>query len=114
MASNNRQTLTEKELNYLNEKYEFSIADDNVLVSVKNYDRTTAHKIDTGFSLNTDVKKIFISSDAIKFWQNSFSKDYTLLDVQNAINTLIVLYQNVSLEDVKKQLETKTNEIKVV
>ena len=110
----NLKALTKSELDYLTEKYSFDILDNYIVVSCKGYDRKVLHDIDKAFSINTPVRKIQISELAIKMWRENFKANYNLLAVQNAISSLIVTYQDVSLEDVKKILVKGSSLITIV
>lgn len=101
---NNARVLTEEELKFFNDKYSFEIRDDLVFVKTSNFNRLTVHKAVKGFSLSTSIRKLTISSDAINAWNEHFREKYSLIDVQNAINKLIVMYQVPSIDDLKKLL----------
>ena len=110
MPKSNIHILTEDERKYFNEKYTFVVKDHAVLVKVKDYDRTTAHPLTQKFTLKTILRKLTISVEALQLWSERFHKKYkstttnddvyTLIDVQNAINMLIVSYQSISFENV--------------
>ena len=106
----NVHLLSADEHKYFNEKYRFSIKDDSVLVQINGFNRTTAHPLTKSFSLKTPVRKLTISTQALKIWSENFYGNiryqvnkvdkYTLIDVQNAINILIVSYQEINFENV--------------
>ena len=116
MTQNNIKILTKKELSFLNEKYSFIIDDTKIIVKVNNYDRATTHNIADGFLLTTTIRRIKISSEAINMWINLTNKKIkcSLFDVQNAINTLTVLYQHCNEDNVIEQLKRDDNKIKIV
>ena len=90
---NNIKLLTDRQLTELNEKYNFSIDGDNVVVDIKNYNRHTKHPITDSFFINSKIRKITLSPEAISIWIE-LTQDrlrYTLFDVQNAINKLYLL-----------------------
>lgn len=114
MSRNNIKVMTDDELQFLNNRYMFQVDGSQILVKIQNYDRVTAHPLDKGFSLNTRVRKVDITADAIKLWNDAFKSNYTLFEVQNAINILISTYQTPSFEDIADQLKRGNAEIKIV
>ena len=114
MSRNNVKVITETEMQYLNSRYMFQVDGSQILVRIQNYDRVTAHPLDKGFFLNTKVRKIDITPEAIKLWNESFKSKYTLFEVQNAINILISTYQMPSFEDIAEQLKRGNAEVKVI
>lgn len=112
MKKTNLQLLTRDDLIYLNNKYTFDIKDDFIIVSNTDYTRLTCHDINKKFSLNTKVKKVTITPQAIEIWKNCRNKDtgksdFTLFEVQDAINSLILTYQQPIEEYVKKELQRR-------
>ena len=114
MNKNNVKILTEDELKYLKGRYDFEVNDDVILVKIQNYNRVTAHPLGTTFALNTKVRKIDITPDAIRIWNKYFKASWSLFDVQNAINILIATYQVPELDDIKQQLKRGTTKVKIV
>lgn len=114
MSKNNVKILSPEELRYLNNRYAFEINDDMILVKIQNYNRVTAHPLDSTFSLNTKVRKLDITPDAIKIWNEKFKGKWSLFDVQNAINILITTYQTPSSEEIEDQLTRGTAQIKLI
>lgn len=114
MAKNNAKILTKEELDYLNGRYMFEVNDDMILVKIQNYNRVTAHPLTETFSLNTKVRKIDITPEAISIWHKNFKSKWTLFEVQNAINILITTYQVPEVEDIEDQLKRGTAKIKIV
>jgi len=110
MPKSNIHILAKDELEYFNGKYEFSIKDDAIVVKIKDYDRATVHPLNQKFSLKTIIRKLTISVEALNLWSNNFYKKvkdyktgqdlYSLIDIQNAINKLIVSYQDITFESV--------------
>lgn len=109
MPKHNIQVLTQDERTYLNNKYDFDVKDDVLIVKVKDYGRVTVHDMNCKFSLNAKVRKITISPEAIQMWHKKFKGKYSLIDVQDAINQLVVTYQTPSDEDVGEQLKILNN-----
>lgn len=114
MGKNNAKVISESEMTYLNSRYIFTIDGSQILVKIQNYDRVTAHLMSKGFSLNTKVRKIDITPEAIKLWNESFKDKYSLFEVQNAINTLVSTYQQPSFEEVADQLKRGSAKIKKI
>lgn len=99
--------LTKFELAYFNEMYSFEQSGDLILVKTRNINRTTVHPIDKGFSLRmSNSRRLNISSQAVKIWIDRFKDSkYSIIDIQNAMNALIISYQNLRYEDVISQLK---------
>ena len=111
----NIKILSDDELNYLIDRYTFGVATvgDDVYVVVKcnGYNRMILHDAKKKFTINSPVKRITISKEAINLWLTYLS-DYSLIAVQNAINSLIVTYQELELKDIKAQLDNNILKIK--
>lgn len=114
MSRNNAKILTEDELTYLKSRYAFEINDDVILVKIQNYNRVTAHPLSSSFSLNTKVRKIDITPEAVQMWDKHFKKKWSLFDVQNAMNILVMTYQVPEVEEIDDQLHRGTAQIKIV
>lgn len=111
----NLKALLPEELEYINLKYNFEILEDKyIVVSCNDYNRKTLHNANKSFILNTSIRHITITLDAINYWKNNFKENYTLMDVQNAINELILTYQDVSIKSLNKQLLRKNSKIKII
>lgn len=105
MPANNIHVLSDYDLQCFNEKYLFTFKDDVVLVSTKDYNRITAHALDSKFYLSTSKCKITITADAMKLWVANFKDNYTLVDVQNAINLFLITYQKPTVTDIASHLK---------
>jgi len=105
MPRSNIKLLTKDERQFFKDNYIFTVKDDVVLIQFKGYGRIIAHSTNEDFSIASKVRKIKISKEAIHLWQTKF-KDmgYNLVDVQNAMNALIISYQAIDEQDVKNQL----------
>lgn len=112
--SKNLKALTKDELEFLNSKYKFKLMDNYVVVSCVGFDRKVLHEIDKPFTLTTPIRRITITPKAIKCWIEQFKDKYSLLEVQNSINTLIITYQDISIDDIKIILERNNSLIKIV
>lgn len=105
----NIKALTNEELKFIVEKYHFELFENYVVVSTNN--RKTLHDKSTSFSLLLPLerRRIKITSRAIDLWIEKYIDKYSLIEVQNAINTLTVTYQNPNEENIDGQLKrTKT------
>ena len=114
MAKNLR-ALTDEELEYMNDKYEFEVFNNQyIVVKTKGYNRTTLHPIDQQFALSSSIRKVTISVQAIKLWIDKYMGKCSLIDVQNAISTLIVTYQDVNETTIDECINKKSTKIKEV
>lgn len=105
MTRSNIKLLTKDERKYFKDNYHFSIKDDFILVKFNDYGRVVAHPIYEDFNISSKVRKIKISKEAIALWMNNFQNtDFSVIDVQNAMNSLLISYQATDFEDVKAQL----------
>lgn len=108
MTRNNVKLLTKNELLRLNSQYIITYDDNNIIVGNRHYNRTTLHDRNKSFFINSKVRKITLTTSAIEIWiklqEEKEFKDYTLFDVQNAVNMLYVMYQPCELKEVKKVL----------
>lgn len=81
------------ELKFFLDRYDITAVDGGVLVSCKGMNRKILHSYDEGFPLSTKIKKINITVEAMETWREKYQGKYSLIEVQNAINTLIITYQ---------------------
>lgn len=117
MAKNNIKLLTHEQLRQFNTKYTILLEDDKICVKTVNYAKITRHDSDKPFHINAkNIRKIQFSVDAINIWKKfclSYKDNvFTLFDVQQAVNKLIVMYQKPTFENVKQLLERDTTKIK--
>ena len=110
----NTKALTKDELEFLDSKYKFELIDKYIIVSCSGFDRKVLHEIDKPFSLNTSIKKLTITKEAIDFWIYKFKDNYSLIDVQNAINSLIVTYQDITLPEIELVLHRQNLLVKTI
>ena len=101
----NIKALTDTEMKYVVSRYKFELYNDFIMVIANG--RKTLHDRTKGFSLLLPIerRRIKITEKAIDFWIKEASPNYTLIEVQNAINTLVVTYQNVTQENIRSQLK---------
>lgn len=101
----NLKALTIDELKYFVDRYDIELVDKYIVVNCKTLKRKTLHDLDAGFELSTPVRKINISKKAIDLWKDQYIGKYSLIEVQNAINTLIITYQNLNDTQISEQLK---------
>lgn len=101
----NTKALNDIELHYIKTNYNFTLEGNYVYVSYNNYKRMVVHPISHNFVLSTKVRKITITVDAMKTWINKYKDKYSLIEVQNAINILVVTYQPITHENLELQLK---------
>ena len=101
----NIKALTNEELKFVIQKYQFELFADNIIVSTMG--RKTLHYKNESFSLLLPLerRRIKITKNAIDYWIDRYLKKYTLIEVQNAINSLVVTYQSITNENLDSQLE---------
>ena len=105
MKKCNIKLMTKSELKLLNDIYTFKYIDGGILATTKNYNRKVIHDIDKKFLINSKIRNIYITPQAMKMWVDNFqNSEYTLLDIQNAINSLIISYQNIDKSELIKEL----------
>lgn len=103
MSKNNLRLLERSEFDSLINKYEFNIHGQYVIVSVKTFNRPTLHDKNKPFAIACSSRKLIITPEAINLWENHF-RDRNLIEVQNALNTIILMYQSPNPQDVEKIL----------
>ena len=111
----NIKALTNDEMKFINEKYEFKLTDYGILVIANG--RKTLHERDQSFSLLLPLerRRIKITKMAIDLWSEKYIDKYSLIEVQNAINTLAVTSQSVAEYTIDEQLKfnhSKLNNLK--
>ena len=102
----NLRALTGDELLYLTKNYEFEDLGKYIVVSFTGDSRKTktVHDSSEGFSISSKVRRINITKQAIDLWVSGYKYQYSLIEVQNAINTLIVTYRDLTTEEIDNQL----------
>lgn len=115
MIRNNVKLLTPAQLTALKERYSFSYdkENDKVIVSIIGYNRSTVHNGNETFHINAKFRRVTISAEMIEIWKQ-LSFEFNLLDVQQAINTLYISYQEVTVDSVKKMIEQKKLRLKMI
>ena len=113
----NIKALTDEDLYYFDKNYNFELIENKkyILVYCKSYpNRKTIHSVDEGFNISGGKRKLKITKKAIDLWINKYYNQYSLIQVQNAISTLIVTYQSLTENDIEEQLKRKTAKIKEI
>lgn len=113
MAGNLR-ALSLEELKYFNDRYTFKCLDNYLLVHCTVLNKRTFHDMSKSFSLKSPLRKVTIQKDTMKLWKEKYMEDYTLIEVQSAINNLIITYQDVNesqLDRELKKLKSKYNNL---
>lgn len=104
--SNNMKLLTSEELSKLKDIYRFELDEskENVVVVNNYYTRSTPHPISDNFTLNSKVRVITISKEAIKVWLELEQK-YNLFEVQQVVYILQMMMQKVDTTLVEELLD---------
>lgn len=115
MARNNIKLLDSYQLKSIKQRYSFSYdeSSNTISVNIVGYDRQTIHSALYPFSLNTKVRRITITVEMIDIWKKLQFEPH-LIDVQQAVNLLYVMYQPISVENVTKILQKNRIKIKTV
>lgn len=99
----NIRLLTKEEIEFFKNEYSFEIYGKYLLVSTKSYKRTVTHDLNKDFFISSKKRKITITKETLKLYKESFSNTY-LIELQNAINALIISYQDINEDSIKEQL----------
>lgn len=107
----NIKALTNDELKFILDKYSFSLTEYGVLVISNG--RKTLHDMDESFSLLLPLerRRIKITKSAIDLWSKKYIDKYSLIEVQNAINTLAVTFQPVAEYTIDEQLQVTRSKL---
>jgi len=100
----NIKLLDKDQLSYLKNKYIISIKAEKVCVELINRNQRTLHDMSEAFSVRSKNRRVTINPFAIEIWKENFYNEYTIFDVQNAINELIVEKQNLDIDTIQKRL----------
>lgn len=113
MTRNNIKLLTPAQLDKLNEKYVFEVDGNDIIVKLRHYNRVTKHPKDKAFHINSKIRKVCFSLDAIELWLSirDSHKNYTLFDVQQAVNTAYITYRPINVTNVLSILKNPTFKI---
>lgn len=115
MKRNNTKLLTPRQLDELINKYDFVYDSnaDSVLVECKNYQRITAHPANEKFFINSKIRKVTFTTDALDLWKKYFL-NHNLFEVQNVVNSLYLTYQPITRASVEKGLNDSIFKIKTI
>lgn len=108
MKIRNRHVLTTSELNSFNDLYVVELLNDSMLsIYCKNRRVNTLHSITDSFNIFNNVikKKIKIDSDVSQLWSKYYKDMYTLFDVQTAANMCILMYLDITKQNVDDKLK---------
>lgn len=107
MPRRNIHCLSNDERDYFNSRYSFDvIQNDNgptLVVKIVDYNRQTRRPLTKSFYIRTCIRKLTITVEAIEMWHSYFygkQKEYSLIDIQDAMNKLTVSYQELTYENV--------------
>lgn len=116
MTRNNIKLLTPAQLDKLNEKYVFEVDENDIVVRLRHYNRVTKHPKDKAFHINSKIRKVSFSLDAIEIWLSirETHKNYSLFDVQQAVNTAYITYRPIEVTNVLNILKNPTFKIQKV
>ena len=98
--------LTEEQLQLLKDKYEIECQKNKVFVKLKTRNHTVMHEMNEAFSLRCDNRRVTINPKAMQMWQKHF-KNYSLFDVQHAINELAIDRINATPATVAEKLKRR-------
>lgn len=104
MKTYNIKLLNNDELNAFKVKYKISLLDNLLKVECNNFNRPTLHSTNKTFFLFAGGRKINITPNVISLWVNHF-RDYHLVEIQNYANTLYLMYQNPTKDDIEKLIK---------
>lgn len=97
----NIKVLTKQERLYFLERYKFTKEGNTVFVQINNYRKVTAHKIEDGININSKVRRLKLSSEALKYWATYFENKYSPVEVQNAMNFLTISYKEINAASIE-------------
>ena len=101
----NIKLLSRSDRFYLNQRYSFSVNGDYVLVKVSTCRKVTPYKKLTPIKIVTKVRVITISVKALTLWERAYIGRYSPIDIQNAINALVISSREASDEAIAEMLE---------
>lgn len=107
----NIKALTNDELKFIMDRYDFQSTEFGVLVVTNG--RRTLHDFDKSFSLLLPLerRRIKITKKAMDLWNEKYLDKYSLIEVQNAINTLAVTFQPVADYTIDEQLKVTRSKL---
>lgn len=117
MPKNNIKLLTKDQLKDFNDKFNIVYDDNDVIVKFYDYARVTRHERGKDFEVNAKhIRKIKFTTQAIEIWIElcKAGKKHTLVDVQNVVNLLIITFQKIDVESVKRALSKPDAKIRKI
>lgn len=109
MPRNNIKLLTKEQQEMLDRAFYFELKDDFIVVKLYNYERKTLHDRHKSFTINSKVRKVTFTKEAIDIWCDMYNDDpemmTTLFDVQQAANRVSLLYQTPTRENVEEMIK---------
>lgn len=106
MPKNNIKILNKFELEQFVKRYSFENSSEYIIVRVNGFNRPTLQNKSKIFSVFCKGRYLNITPEAVKLWEDNFPNK-NLIEVQQAINTLILMYQQINVNDVKKVLNNE-------
>lgn len=101
----NMKFLDANLLKFAKENYKFDIMGDFVVVTAIKLNRKCLHPIDENFYIKIYTRKLTITKDTISLWMDKYKNECSLIELQNAINQLVLTYQNVNDTNIKSILK---------
>lgn len=123
MPANNSKVMSDTLLNELKAKYKVDYDKDSnaLIVSISTCCRKTSHQANMPFHINSKSKpkrKICFGQTVIdlfvEFQSDEKTSNITIFDVQNAVNSLRVMYQKITKQNVINFIKSKFNGIKKI
>lgn len=103
---NHIKLLTLEQVQEFKNKFTFEFDGENVIVKCRDYKRETRHPADKAFTINSKIRKLTFWAEAIEIWAHlSYDDSANLVDVQDICSRLALMYQPITVENVKKMLE---------
>lgn len=106
MPKNNIKLLNRFEMEQFIKRYSFEPSGSFVVVRVNGFNRPTLQSKFEKFSLYCKGRYLNITPQAIEIWEKNF-QNRNLIEVQQAINTLVLMYQQIDVKDVEKILNNE-------
>jgi len=103
--------LTKDELKEFN-SYSVETRNRNLYITPSNWNRTTVHPMNKDFIVQSKSRKIILHTYSMKIWSKYFKNEYSVFDIENAINTLTILYQDITNENIVKILQKENLQIR--
>lgn len=100
----NTHILDEKVIKDFEEKYDVHLEGNYIIFSLTYQKYVRCYKVGEKFNVMTNDKtKLTIQPIAVEYWKND--NKYSLFRIQNVINILSIFNQDVTFENITKELE---------